>query len=207
MHMTEPISARRTLKGSLRTYFLTGIVVAAPLVISGSVVMWLIRLVDDAVRPVLPQDFAPFAIPGFGLALAIISLTLLGAVTANVVGRFLLRMSDDVFSRIPILGNLYRPVRQVFDTLIKPGARSFREVVMVEYPRKGAWVLAFVTGDAPPAAGDNMLSVFVPTSPNLYAGFLIFVSRNETKPSGLSVDEAVKFQLSMGLAQTESPGA
>jgi uncharacterized membrane protein len=198
--MIDPVTPRRTVKGSLRTYFLTGIVVAAPLVISGSVVVWLIRLVDDAVRPVLPQELAPFAIPGFGLALAVVSLTLLGAVTANVVGRFLLRMGDDVFSRVPILGNLYRPVRQVFDTLVKPGARSFREVVMVEYPRKGTWVLAFVTGPAPPAAGEDMLSVFVPTSPNLYAGFLIFVARSETKASGLSVDDAVKFQLSMGLA-------
>jgi uncharacterized membrane protein len=202
LKMPSPNPPKRTVKGRLRTYLLTGIVVAAPLVISGSVVVWLIRMVDNLVRPLLPAPMAAIAIPGFGLVLAVVSLILLGAVTANVAGRYLLRIGDEVFSRVPLLGNLYRPVRQVFDTLVKPGARSFREVVLVEYPRQGAWVLGFVTGPAPAASGENMLSLFIPTSPNLYAGILIFVPRENTKPSGLSVDEAVTFQLSMGLAQS-----
>ncbi len=196
-----PAIARRTVLGRLRTYFLTGVVVAAPLVISGALVLWIINSVDDLVRPVLPHQLAQIALPGLGLIIGIIGLTLLGAVTANVFGRFLLRLGDDALSRLPLIGPIYRPMRQVFDALVKPGGRSFRDVVLVEYPRAGAWTLAFVTGDAPENAGRDFISVFVPTSPNLYAGFLIFVPRDTIKPAGLSIEEAIKFQVSMGLAQ------
>jgi uncharacterized membrane protein len=199
---TEPIpQMRRTVSGRLRTYFLTGIVVAAPLVISGALVIWVINSIDALMRPFLPASLAGIALPGLGLVIGILGLTALGFITANVVGRFLLRISDDVLGSLPLIGNIYRPIRQVFDTLVKPGARSFREVVLVEYPRTGVWTLAFVTGDAPAAAGEDHLSLFVPTSPNLYAGLLIFVPRNSIKPSGISVEDAVTFQMSMGLTR------
>lgn len=198
-----PPLPRRTVSGRLRTYFLTGVVVAAPLVISGALVIWVINSIDAAVRPLLPHQLAQYALPGLGLVLGIIGLTLLGAITANVVGRFLLRVGDDILSRLPLIGPLYRPMRQVMDTLFKPGGRSFREVVLVEYPRAGAWTLAFVTGDAPSNVGQDHLSLFVPTSPNLYAGLLIFVPRHAVKPAGLSVEDAIKFQVSMGLAGSQ----
>jgi uncharacterized membrane protein len=202
MSAHPPVS--RKLSGRLRTYFLTGVVVAAPLVISGALVVWVINSIDNLVRPLLPQQLAQFALPGIGLVLAVIGLTLLGAITANVVGRFLLRIGDDVLSRLPVIGSIYRPMRQMFDTLVKPGGRSFREVVFFEYPRPGAWCLAFVTSDSPDALGPDHVCLFVPTSPNLYAGFLIHVRRSSTRPAGMTVEEALKFQVSMGLASSES---
>jgi uncharacterized membrane protein len=201
----KTLPARRTVRGRLRTYFLTGIVVAAPLVISGALVLWVINSIDNIVRPALPDQLAGIALPGIGLVIAVVGLTLLGAVTANVVGRFLLRTSDDLLSSLPVIGSIYRPMRQMFDTLVKPGARSFRDVVLVEYPRANAWTLGFVTGDAPASAGDGHICVFVPTSPNLYAGFLIFVPASSVKPADMSVEDAIKFQLSMGLAALPQP--
>jgi uncharacterized membrane protein len=202
--MSDDPPVSRKLSGRLRTYFLTGVVVAAPLVISGALVIWVINSIDNVVRPLLPQQLAPFALPGLGLVLAILGLTLLGAITANVVGRFLLRIGDDVLSRLPLIGSIYRPMRQMFDTLVKPGGRSFREVVFFEYPRAGAWTLAFVTGDSPAALGPDHVCLFVPTSPNLYAGFLIHVPRTDTRPAGMSVEEALSFQVSMGLASSDT---
>jgi uncharacterized membrane protein len=201
---TSPLP-RRTMRGRLRTYFLTGIVVAAPLVISGALVVWVINSIDNVVRPVLPDRLASIALPGIGLLIAVLGLTLLGAVTANVVGRFLLRTSDDLLSKLPFVGAIYRPMRQMFDTLVKPGARSFRDVVLIEYPRAGAWTLGFVTGDAPASAGSDHICVFVPTSPNLYAGFLLFVQSSTVKPANMTVEDAIKFQLSLGLATQPQP--
>jgi uncharacterized membrane protein len=202
--MSAPPPTSQKLSGRLRTYFLTGIVVAAPLVISGALVIWVINSIDGMVRPLLPQSLAHYAVPGLGLVLAVIGLTLLGAITANVVGRFLLRIGDDVLSRLPVIGSIYRPMRQMFDTLVKPGGRSFRDVVFFEYPRAGAWSLAFVTSESPDVLGPDHVCLFVPTSPNLYAGFLIHVPRSDTRPAGMSIEEALKFQVSMGLAATES---
>ncbi len=193
----------RTVSGRLRAYFLTGIVVAAPLVISGALVLWVINSIDAIVRPLLPHQLAQYALPGLGLVLAVVGLTLLGAVTANVAGRFLLRVSDEALGRLPFVGSIYKPMRQMFDTLVKPGAKSFREVVLVEYPRAGAWTLAFVTGDPPASVAEGHITLFIPTSPNLYAGFLIFVPSTSVRPAGLSVEDAIKFQLSIGLAGQE----
>jgi uncharacterized membrane protein len=203
--MSAPRSTSHKLSGRLRTYFLTGVVVAAPLVISGALVIWVINSIDNVVRPLLPQSLAHYAVPGLGLVLAVVGLTLLGAITANVVGRFLLRIGDDVLSRLPVIGGIYRPMRQMVDSLVKPGGRSFRDVVFFEYPRAGAWCLAFVTGNSPDMLGPDYVCLFVPTSPNLYAGFLIHVPRSSTRPAGMSIEEALKFQLSMGLASSE-PG-
>jgi uncharacterized membrane protein len=202
---TDITPPRRTVRGRLRTYFLTGVVVAAPLVITGALVLWVINSIDQFIRPILPDALARLAVPGLGLVIAVVGLTLLGAITANVVGRFLLRMGDEVLTRLPFIGTIYRPMRQMFNTLVKPGARSFRDVVLVEYPRAGAWTLAFVTGDAPATAGAAHVCLFVPTSPNLYAGLLIFVPQAAVKPAGFSVEDAIKFQLSMGLASIPQP--
>ena len=195
----------RSVKGQLRFYFLTGIVVAAPLVITAMVVHSVIRSVDAWMEPLLPADITRLAVPGLGLILAVISVTLIGALTANVVGRFIVSHGDRLIARVPFFGSIYKPVRQVFDALMKPGGQSFREVVLIEYPGPGSESLAFITGDAPEILGPGKVTVFLPTSPSIYTGFLLYMNRDKIKPVDMTVEHAIQIVISAGLAGGKSP--
>jgi uncharacterized membrane protein len=183
----------------VRRYFITGVVAAVPLVVTFWLVSTVVRWVDKLVAPWLPEA-AP-AMPGIGLLLAFLGLTLLGLITANVAGRYLLGMVDRVLNRIPVVGNIYKPVRQMFETF-RPGSNSFRSVVLIDYPHPGTKSLAFITADAPPEIGADKVAVFVPTSPNLYAGFLLYVETSKITPLQMSVEEAIRLQVSAGMATT-----
>jgi uncharacterized membrane protein len=205
---------RRTVRGHLRAYFLTGVVVAAPLLITAYVVSLIIDSIDGLIKPMLPPAMTSIAIPGLGVVIAILALTLLGAVTANLAGRFVLDWADRLLFRIPLVKTIYKPVKQVFDGLMRPGAKTFRDVVLIEYPRAGSHVLAFRTGPAPQAASDaagQLLScVFVPTSPNLYAGFLLMLPADAMRPVAMTVEEAIRTVVSAGIAtqpDRKSPAA
>jgi uncharacterized membrane protein len=184
----------------VQRYFLTGVVVAVPLMVTVWLVSAAVRTVDAWVAPLLPKSVATLAVPGLGLLLALLGFTLLGLLTANVVGNFLLRWLDRLLIRIPIFSTVYKPVRQLFETF-RPGARSFRAVVLVDYPHPGTQSLAFVTADAPAAFGAGKVAVFVPTSPNLYAGFLLYVDESKLTRLDISVEEAIQLQVSVGMAQ------
>jgi uncharacterized membrane protein len=181
----------------LRRYFLTGVVAAVPLVVTFWFVRAVVRWVDALVAPILPK--AAQALPGIGLLLALLGLILLGLVTANVAGRYLLSLMDRLLNRIPVVGNIYKPVRQMFETF-RPGARSFRSVVLIDYPHPGTKSLAFITADAPAEIGAGKVAVFVPTSPNLYAGFLLYVEESKLTPLQMSVEDAIRLQVSAGMA-------
>ncbi len=191
---------KATVSRLLRRYFLTGVVAAVPLVVTFWLVRAVVRFVDALVAPLLP---AP-VLPGVGVLLAFLGLTLLGLVTANVAGRYLLNLMDQWLARIPVVGNIYKPVRQMFETF-RPGARSFRSVVLVDYPHPGTQSLAFITADAPAEIGAGKVAVFVPTSPNLYAGFLLFVDEAKLTPLGMSVEDAIRLQVSAGMANANLP--
>jgi uncharacterized membrane protein len=205
----ESPAPRVSLFGHLRNYFLTGIVVAAPLLITGYLLVLLIRTIDEAVHPLLPPELAPITVPGLGLIIAVVSLTLLGAVFTNVVGRWLLQWSDEVLFRIPLIKTIYKPVRQVFESLMRPGGKTFREVVLIQYPRAGSYALAFKTAPAPPSVsatmGEPAVAVFVPTSPNLYAGFLLMLPEREVTTLAMPVEEAIRLQVSAGIAGQPQP--
>ncbi len=200
--MTDQLPAVpvRSVKGQLRFYFLTGVVVAAPLVITAWLVHSVIKSVDEWVEPLLPADISRLAVPGLGLLLAAVGVTLLGALTANVIGRYIVSHGDRLIARVPLFGAIYRPVRQVFDALMKPGGQSFREVVLIEYPGPGSESLAFVTGNAPEIFGTDKVIVFLPTSPSIYTGFLLYVSRDKLKPLDMTVENAIQMVISAGLA-------
>jgi uncharacterized membrane protein len=193
---------KRPVARLVRRYFFMGVVAAVPLVVTVWLVSTVVRWVDALVAPLLPK--AALALPGIGLLLAFLGLTLLGLVTANVVGRYLLSAIDRVLNRIPVVGNIYKPVRQMFETF-RPGARSFRSVVLIDYPHPGSKSLAFITADAPAEIGADKVAVFVPTSPNLYAGFLLYVEESKLISLKMSVEDAVRLQVSAGMAGINLP--
>jgi uncharacterized membrane protein len=196
-------SEKATVSRLLRRYFLTGVVAAVPLVVTFWLVTAVVRTVDAWVAPLMPS--AALAVPGLGLLLALLGLTLLGMITANVAGRYLLQTMDRLLIRIPFIGTIYKPMRQVFESF-RPGARSFRSVVLIDYPHEGTQSLAFITADAPAEMEAGKVAVFVPTSPNLYAGFLLFVEERKLTPLKMSVEEAIRLQVSMGMAGANLPG-
>jgi uncharacterized membrane protein len=199
--MQKPEKA--TVSRLLRRYFFTGVAAAVPLVVTVWLVRAVVRLIDDLVAPLLPTGV--LALPGVGVVLAFLGLTLFGLVTANVAGRYLLNLMDQLLARIPVVGNIYKPVRQMFETF-RPGARGFRSVVLVEYPHPGTHALAFITADAPAEIGAGKVAVFVPTSPNLYAGFLLFVDESKLTPLSMSIEDAIRLQVSAGMANANPPG-
>ncbi|MDJ1156881.1 DUF502 domain-containing protein [Chelatococcus sp. SYSU_G07232] len=201
-----------TVGARIRNYFLTGVVVAGPLAITAYLVWWVINLVDGWVKPLvppayLPDTYLPFSIPGFGLIIAFLGLTLLGFLTASLVGRSLLRFGEHVLDRMPVVRGLYKGVKQVFETLFSQSGTSFRKVGLVQFPAPGMWSIVFIStppsGDLAarmPEAGGYQ-SVFLPCTPNPTTGFFFYVPRRDVIEVPLSVDEAAKLIMSAGLIQ------
>ncbi len=197
----------------LRKYFLTGIVVAGPLTVTAYIVWWFITLVDGWVKPLvpsvyLPDTYLPFQVPGFGLIVAFLSLTLLGFLTANLVGRYLVSWSDYVLGHMPVVSGLYKGIKQVFETVFSQSGTSFRKVGLVQFPQPGMWSLVFIS--SPPTgtvkstlpAGDYV-SVFLPCTPNPTTGFYFYLPASDLIEVDISVDAAAKLIMSAGLIQPE----
>lgn len=199
---------RQTLFAWLRGRFFAGIVIAAPIGISIGGVAWLISYIDAQVKPLLPPILKPetytnIAIPGFGVLVAIVGLTLLGAVATNLIGRAVLRLSDRVLSRIPVVSNIYNAFKQLFDLLGSNENANFKEVVLVEYPKRGTWCVGFLTAAAKGEIRTNLSSdymgVFVPTTPNPTSGFLMYIQNEEIIRLKMSIEEGAKMIISGGL--------
>lgn len=208
---------RRSLVARLRNYFFTGLVIAAPLVLTVYITWSLIQWIDSWVKPAIPpaynpDNFLPFPVPGFGLVVALVALTLLGFLTANLVGRAVVSFGEDILGRMPIVRVLYRGLKQLFETVLSNRARSFQSVGLLEFPSKGTWALVFVAtptrGEiaqklAP--EGEEMLTVFIPPTPAPTAGFLLFVKARDVVPLDMSVEDALKVVLSAGLVTPDYP--
>lgn len=210
---TPPRRPRSRWRVRLRNYFLTGIVVAAPVGITIYLTWTFVHWVDSRVKPLIPtvynpDTYLPFSVPGVGLLFAILMLTLLGFLTANLVGRTVVSYGENLVDRTPLVRNLYRALKQLFQTVLSQSSRSFQKVVLVEYPEKGVWRVGFV---ATAAKGEVMaqledkdpLAVFIPNTPNVTAGFLVFVPRQEAIVLEMSVEEAAKMIISAGLVVPE----
>src|SRR5215203_3585433 len=210
--LEAPIArARPSARARLRTYFLTGLIVAGPLAITIYITWWFINLVDGWMRPLVPaayrpETYLPFSIPGFGLVLAFIGLTLLGFLTANLVGKSLLKFGEVMLDRMPVVRGLYKGVKQIFETVFKQDGNSFRQVGLIEWPGEGLWSLCFITEPAQGALasalpGEEHLCVFVPCTPNPTTGYLVIMERSRVKEVDLTTDEAFKLLMSMGIIQ------
>jgi uncharacterized membrane protein len=193
----------------LRNYFLTGIVVAAPIGITIYITWTFVHWVDSRVKPLIPHvynpdTYLPFSVPGVGLLFAILMLTLLGFLTASILGRTLVSYGENVVDSVPVVRNLYRGLRQLFQTVLSQTGRSFQKVGIIEYPRRGVWRVCFVATKARGEVADrfgeeDFLAVFVPNTPNITAGFLVFVPRRDVAILDMSVEEAAKMIISSGL--------
>jgi uncharacterized membrane protein len=205
-----PPSAR----ARLRTYFLTGLIIAGPLALTIYITWWFVDLIDGWMKPFVPaaywpDTYLPFRLPGFGLVFAFLGLTLLGFLTANLVGRTLLSLGETMLARMPVVRGLYRGIKQVFETLFSQSGTSFRKVGLVQFPSPGMWSIVFISAPASadlasdlPEAGEYV-GVFMPCTPNPTTGFFFYLPRRDVVDVPLSVDEAAKLVMSAGLIQPE----
>ena len=210
---------RRTIRPRfvvrLRNYFLTGFIICAPLAITAYLAWTFVGWVDSWVKPYIParynpDTFLPFSVPGFGLLVAIIGITLVGFLTANLIGRSIVSYGEYLLSRMPLVRTVYAALKQIFETVLRDSSDSFTEVVLVQYPRQGLWALAFVATDTlgevqsrlDDAAGQTV-SVFLPTTPNPTSGFLLFVPKTDIIVLDMSVEDAAKLVISAGLVAPE----
>ncbi|MEL6506569.1 MAG: DUF502 domain-containing protein [Pseudomonadota bacterium] len=212
-------ASKPSLLGRLRANFLAGIVVAAPIGITVAIILWFLngplKRVDTFVKGWLPDsgsdvDTVLEAIPFFGVLVAILGLIILGAMARNFIGSTLIRAGENIVESMPVVRNLYRFLKNVFETALQQSDRSFKEVALVEYPSKGLWVMAFVVGSAKGEIleqlddqGTDLTSIFIPTVPNPTSGFLIFVPRASLRVLDMTVEEAAKTVFSMGLVVPE----
>lgn len=199
---------RANLLRRLRTYFLTGIIATAPIGLTLYLAWVLVKFVDRQVTPLIPAPYhpsthLPIDIPGIGLIVAIVLLTLIGFVTANVLGRQVVAMGERIVDRMPVIRSVYGALKQIFETVLTQSSRSFREVVLVEYPRRGIWAIGFVTsatrGEIQALKEDRLVNVFLPTTPNPTSGFLLFVPRADLVTLHMTVEEGIKMVISGGI--------
>lgn len=199
----------------LRNYFLTGVIVIAPLAITAYIAWSFIHWVDSWVKPYIPSrynpdNYLPFAVPGFGLLVALLMITLIGFLTANFIGRSIVRLGEGLVGRTPLVRGVYRALKQIFETVLSNKNEMFRTVGLVEYPRKGVWSLVFVASeheteinvklDKP---GDPLVAVFMPCTPNPTTGFLMYVHRSDIVPLEMSIEDGAKLIVSAGLVAPE----
>ena len=203
--------ARRRWLGFLRhtrSNLLAGILVTAPLGITLYIVWAVIEWVDDSVTPLLPaaynpETYLPFRIPGTGLVVALVMLTVIGALTTGLVGRFWVRTTQKAMARMPVVRSVYGAIRQIFETILQQKSTAFRQVVLFEYPRRGSWAIGFITGktsgEVQNVTADEVVNVFLPTTPNPTSGYLLFLPRRELVVLDMSVEEGIKMVVSGGI--------
>ena len=201
----------------LRNYFLTGLVITGPIGITAYLTWSLILWVDGWVKPLIPShynpdNYLPFAVPGFGLIVSFFTLTIIGFLTANIAGRTLLSYGEHVLGRMPVVRNLYHGLKQIFETVLSQRGNSFKKAALIEYPRRGLWAIVFLAtdtkGEVAHKLGDAtpMVSVFLPTTPNPTSGFLLFVPRAEIIELDMGVEDAAKLVISAALVTPEYQG-
>lgn len=194
----------------LRNRFLTGLVVAAPIGVTIWLVFTFINFVDRVIKPLVParynpETYLPFAIPGMGLLIAILALTLLGALAANIFGQTLIGIGERIVNGVPLIRNIYSALKQIVETVFQGQQNSFKEVVLVEYPMAGSYAVAFVASEGrgvirqTVGEGEPVVGVFIPTTPNPTSGFLLFIPKSKAVPLDLSVEEAAKLIISFGM--------
>ena len=194
---------------TLRRYFVAGLLVWIPL----GITLWVLKLLVDIMDQSLllvPENYHSdkmfgFHVPGLGIILTVAIVLVTGALAANFFGRKVLKLGDSALSRIPIVRSVYGGVKQISDTLFSPEGKAFRRAVLVRFPHQGAWTVALVTGtpqhEVASKLGSEQISVFVPTTPNITAGFFLIVPRTDTIELDMSVDAALKYIISMGVAE------
>lgn len=195
---------------ALRKYFISGLLVWLPVIITVFVIKFIVDLLSKSLL-LLPANMQPdvlfgYHIPGTGVILTLLVIFFTGLFAANLIGQRLVELGEKIMIRIPLVRSVYTGVKQVTETVLKPGGQSFRKVLLVEFPCKGVWSIAFQTGETPKqfetaAVGETMVSYFIPTTPNPTSGFLMMAPKSQVKELDITVDQALKFVISLGVVQ------
>ena len=198
----------------VRNYFLTGLIVGGPVAVTLWLIWWFVTWVDNLVRPLIPvayrpETYLPINIPGLGLIIVFVALTLLGFLTANLVGSRLVNLGESLLNRMPIVRPIYRTTKQIFQTLFSSSESSFRRVGLVEFPAPGMWSLVFLTQNPSPQVAAQLpptehVSAFMPCTPNPTTGFFFYVPRRDVVDLDITVEEAMTLLISAGIIQPGS---
>lgn len=200
--------AHKGVAGRLRAYFLAGVLVTAPISITIYIAWLIISFIDAAINPLIParynpETYLPFALPGVGVVILLVMLTLIGALTAGFVGRAIMRVYETLLARMPVFRSVYSALKQIIETILAQQSAAFRQAVLVEYPRPGLWAIAFITGrtegEVQNLTVEETINVFLPTTPNPTSGFLLFVPKKDVVELSMSVEEAIKMVISGGI--------
>jgi len=189
-----------------RRSIIAGLLVWVPLGVTVFVISFLVGIMDKTLV-LIPKQYQPdtllgFHLPGLGVVLSILVVFVTGVVIANLFGKQLVVIAESLLSRIPLVRSIYAGVKQLMETVFVSGGQSFRKVLLIEYPRKGLWTLAFQTGtdigEAQQKTGEDVINVYVPTTPNPTSGFFIMVPKSDVTELDMSVDDGLKMLISMG---------
>jgi uncharacterized membrane protein len=201
----------------VRNYFLTGVVITAPVAITAYLAWSFVRWVDSWVKPYIPSvynpdNYLPFAVPGFGLIVALVMITLVGFLTANIVGRSIVSYGDRVLNRMPLVRTIYSGLKQIFETVLANRQELFNKVGLFEYPRRGAWSIVFIAKQQESEINEKLdarhgrtIAVFRPITPNVTTGYLLYVPEEDVIPLDMSVEDAAKLLISGGLVTPDLP--
>ncbi|MEO1313108.1 MAG: DUF502 domain-containing protein [Pseudomonadota bacterium] len=205
----KPKAKRPSLIQRTRSNFLTGLVIVAPVTLTIWVIWASVNFIDSRVVPLVPDVYNPATylgqnIAGFGVIIFLLFTATVGALTKGLAGRQLIRFGEGLFDRTPIVRSIYNAVKQIIETILNQSGTSFQQACLIEYPRRGLWAVAFISteaqGELPRRFGrDDMLSVFLPTTPNPTSGFLLYVPRSDVVMLEMSVEDAAKLVISAGL--------
>jgi uncharacterized membrane protein len=199
----------------MKRYIMAGLLVWVPLGITIYVILWLVGTLDQTLL-LLPENLRPeavfgFRIPGLGVVLSFAILLVTGVIAANFFGQRLIRTWEALLGRIPFVKSIYSSVKQVSDTVLSDQGTAFRKALLVEFPRPGCWTIAFLTGSPADAVADHLrgdfVSIYVPTTPNPTGGYFVMVPRETIRELDMSVDEALKYIISMGVVAPRRRGA
>ena len=200
-----------SMAGRVRNNFLTGLIICAPLAITIWLTFTFIDWADSWVTPYIPQRYNPeyyfnIAIPGTGLVVAMIIITMIGFLGKNLIGRSIVNFGESILNRTPLVRTIYKSLKQIFETVLKDQSTSFKKVGLIEFPTPGTWALVFISADAQGEVaarfaqmGEEMVAVFLPPTPVPTAGFLLFVPKNKIIMLDMSPEDAAKLLISGGL--------
>ena len=210
--MTEPAAEGGKTAKALKKYLITGILVWLPIAVTVWVISYIVSASDQLVN-LLPRQWRPqyvlgFNIPGLGVIVAIAVLFVTGLFAANVLGRQILAAWDSLLGRIPVVKSIYSSVKKVSESLLSDSSRSFKTPLLVPFPQPGIWTIAFVSGHIPDKLKgslpqDDYISVYVPTTPNPTGGYYIMVKKSDVRELDMSVDQALKYVISLGMVMPD----
>ncbi|MDC0880701.1 DUF502 domain-containing protein, partial [Hellea sp.] len=196
-----------------RNRMFTGIIIALPLIATIAGISWIVKLIDNNVLKILPRALNPntylgFNIPGLGLIISVVLFFILGLIASNIIGKSAIKAGEYLLARVPIVSPVYNSLKQIINTVAKQKERAFRDVCLIEYPRKGLYAIGFITADLSGAPAkilpDGYVCVFVPTTPNPTSGFLLFVKEKDAKILDMTPEEGAKMIISGGMVSSNN---